>query len=94
MILESIFIWVGGLLLISLGIAGLMSLWFWIYDRIWYNCNISIKALVWHLAGELTERKGNEARRDCKMQLGTKWYTRFRGKRYEWECINVEKIKK
>ena len=94
MILETIFYWLGGILSISLLLAGVVVAWLWLFDRIWYNTIISVKALVWHLSGESVEKKGNTANSACELKLGSTWYTRFRNKRYEWKCVGVEAIKK
>jgi len=90
MILETIFLWVGGTLCISGLLCGLILLLFYIFDRLWFNTIISIKAIYFHLVSEVLAKQGHKARDGCELKLGVKHSTFFRGKRYMWKCIEVK----
>jgi len=98
MILETIFLWVGGLLCISVAFFGIVFLWLSYFNRFWYNVRISIKAIFYDLLSNQIEsrnkNKDNSYINAMKMQEGTSWYINYKGKRYDWKCIKVEEIKK
>ena len=92
MILETIFMWVGGLLVISAGVLMLYYIWSWLFENRFHTL-ISVKALFWHIGSEHLEKKMNKSLSDAKMKVGTCQYVRYKKKRYLWQCIKVEDLK-
>ncbi len=91
MILETIFTWLGGLLLIS-AVALLLVYYFNKFLDRWFNSIITVKAIAYHLAYEKLNRQGKKPTEQAKLKLGSTWWTRFRGKNYYWKCIKVEDV--
>lgn len=86
MILETIFYWTGGIFIISLILLGLTYLWLYLFDKIWYNARISIKALYYDIA--YNTKKGMP--KEMEMKVGTSWFQKYRGKEYEWKIISIK----
>jgi len=93
MILETIFLWIGGLLCMGLVVVGLMWVVSWIYNHTIYHW-IEAKSIVYALFSRILEKKNNTNYKQLQLKEGTEWYTRFKNKRYLWKVIKVEDIKK
>jgi hypothetical protein len=89
MILETIFTWVGGLLLISLGLAGLLFLWSWLFDKLFYNVRFSIKAIFY----DLVYNGIKDMPKDMQLKLGTEWHMRYKEKKYTYKITGVEDLR-
>jgi hypothetical protein len=87
MILETIFLWSGGLLLISVVITGLVFLWSWLFDKLFYNVRFSIKAIFY----DLVYNGINKMPKDMELKLGTEWHMRYKDKVYTYKIIKEEK---
>ena len=90
MILETIFLWTGGLFFITLSLVGILILWLKYFDLFWYNARISIKSIFYDLAYNHMKNmpKGME------LKKGTSWWMKYKDRSYRWEVVEVKEAGK
>ena len=96
MILETIFLWIGGLFCISLVVIGIMWLYIQFIDKAYFRTAvIGTKAIYYQLVSEWLRKKNpnNSNIHELELKLGTQWYTWFKNRKYTWKVVNVEDIK-
>lgn len=93
MVLEIIFTWLGGILLITF-VAFLIVMTLYYIKSYFLDIRIGFKALFWHLVSEVYELKNidNSAVRQMRMTEETTWYIKYKNKRYTWKCVKVEDL--
>jgi hypothetical protein len=93
MILETIFLWLGGIEIIGLLLLGILYTYFQLYNWLIFNFRISLKAIFYWLISERIQKRRDKNRYYDLHKIQV-YHTYYKGKRYEWKLNKIGDFKK
>ena len=88
MLVDIVALWMGRILLFSLGLFFIAWTWYLIINKL-ANSNIYFKALCYHLLSERKEVE-SEVKNKIDMRLGRRWLVKYKKSWYTWELVKIE----